>query len=153
MIKFSLFARVHFGSKSPVADVGAPPSARFHWAVQPFIRGRVSQPVTIPPHLSRAHQSQTPLTQHAPYSLLAVTTRGSLCTKGENNKSANEYQIVRKASSCSSLQHLHEKSLKSEVISEVCAAAARRTKRSKKPETFNVKTGAPNLSVMPTVGV
>lgn len=38
---------------------------------KPFIRGRVSQPVTISPHLSRAHRSQTPLTQHAPYSLFS----------------------------------------------------------------------------------
>lgn len=37
------------------------------------------------PHLSRAHRSQTPLTQHAPYSLLAVTTRDSSCTKGGKN--------------------------------------------------------------------
>lgn len=45
------------------------------------------------PHLSRAHRSQTPLTQHAPYSLLAVTTRDSSCTKGK--KPANKDQIVK----------------------------------------------------------
>lgn len=47
------------------------------------------------PHLSRAHRSQTPLTQHAPYSLLAVTTRDSSRTKG--GKSANEHRIAKVA--------------------------------------------------------
>ncbi len=47
------------------------------------------------PHLSRAHRSQTPLTQHAPYSLLAVTTRDSSRTKGK--KSANKDGIVQVA--------------------------------------------------------
>lgn len=84
-VLFHYLQRVNFGSKSPAADVGAPPSPRFHWAAQSFSRGRVSPACHDSPHLSRAHRSQTPLTQHAPYSLLAVTTRGSSCTKGRRD--------------------------------------------------------------------
>lgn len=67
----------------PRAEAGAPPSPPFHWTAQPFIRGRVSPSGHDSPHLSRAHRSQTPLTQHAPYSLSAVTTRDSSRTKAE----------------------------------------------------------------------
>lgn len=70
----------------PAAEAGAPPSLGSHWAVQPFTRGRVSPAGHDSPHLSRAHRSQTPLTQHAPYSLLAVTTRDSSRTKEKKKK-------------------------------------------------------------------
>lgn len=77
----------------PSAEAAAPPSLRFHWTVQPFSRGRVSPSGHDSPHLSRAHRSQTPLTQHAPYSLLAVTTRDASRTKAEKSTTTSANRV------------------------------------------------------------
>lgn len=138
--------RVNFGSTSPSClSQGGPTLRSASIGPSSISLGGTRLPSGHDsPHLSRAHRSQTPLTQHAPYSLFpfffffpsslshkAVTTRGSPRTKGRGEKkiyiyiyiyiSAKQGIGVSKASLC--------------LYASVCAREERKTKKKKTPNT------------------
>lgn len=137
--------RVNFGSTSPSClSQGGPTLRSASIGPSSISLGGTRLPSGHDsPHLSRAHRSQTPLTQHAPYSLFpffffpsslshkAVTTRGSPRTKGRGEKKNIYISIYLQNKESECRRHRF-------VFTHLCARARKEKQRRKKHQTHPI---------------